>query len=84
MKKVYKIYQDEDGWWADTEEHGDFPIEDSLAEYIQDIEKQVEELKEGYECALSHIKTLNDGVLMSQNIWDKVIAQADDLLNVDY
>ena len=48
---------------------------------IQAIEKQVEELKEGYECALSHIKTLNDGVLMSQNIWDKVIAQADDLLN---
>ena len=45
------------------------------------LEKQVEELKEGYECALSHIKTLNDGVLMSQNIWDKVIAQADDLLN---
>ena len=47
------------------------------------LKGKFEELKEGYECALSHIKTLNDGVLMSQNIWDEVIAQAYDLLNND-
>ena len=69
--------------WAKLHDHhGDLDDDfECIAHDAEDIEKHNKELKEGYECALSHIKTLNDGVLMSQNIWDKVIVQADDLLN---